>query len=91
MIFLKKVKMKTSNELKTEAMIEHLILQNAIEMDGFDNETGEMIYSITENLEFVSPDLYDQLKKQYNDHMFSLIKQGPMTMKWKINQEFLNG
>lgn len=83
--------MKSADQLKTEAMIEHLILQNAIEMDGFDNETGEMIYSITENLEFVNPDLYDKLKKQYNDHMFSLIKQGPMTMKWKINQEFLNG
>lgn len=83
--------MKSADQLKTEAMIEHLILQNAIEMDGFDNETGEMIYSITENLEFVNPDLYDKLKKQYNDHMFSLIKQGPMVMKWKINQEFLNG
>jgi hypothetical protein len=80
-----------SNDFKKAAFLEHLVLMGAIEMDGIDSNTGEMIYSITENLEFVNPDLYDQLKKQYNDHMFSLIKQGPMTMKWKINQEFLNG
>jgi len=83
--------MKTSNELKAAAMIEHLILQNALEIDGFDNATGETIYSITERLEFVNPDLYKELKKDFNDHMFEMVKQGPVVMKWKINERFLNG
>ena len=83
--------MKTSDELKAEAMIEHLILQNALEIDGFDNETGETIYSITDQLESVNPDLYSILKKDYESNMFEMVKQGPMVMKWKIDKRFLNG
>jgi hypothetical protein len=83
--------MKTSNELKAEALIEHLILQNALEIDGFDNDTGETIYSITEQLEFVNPDLYLVLKKKYEQNMFEMIKQGPIVMRWKIDKGFLNG
>jgi hypothetical protein len=91
MRFLKKVKMKTSNELKAAAMIEHLILQNALEIDGFDNVTGETIYSITDNLEFVNPGLYKEIKEDFNNHMFEMVKQGPGIMKWKIDGRFLNG
>lgn len=91
MRFLKRVKMKTSNELKAAAMIEHLILQNALEIDGFDNSTGETIYSITENLEFVNPELYEELREDFNHHMFEMVKQGPGIMKWKIDGRFLNG
>ena len=91
MILVKTIKMKTSNELKAAAMIEHLILQNALEIDGFDNLTGETIYSITDNLEFVNPELYEELKEDFNSHMFEMVKQGPGIMKWKIDGRFLNG
>jgi hypothetical protein len=83
--------MSTPNELKTQAMIEHLILQNAIEVDGIDSNTGEMIYSITDKLEIVHPELYDDLKKDYNNHMFEMVRQGPTVMKWKIDKRFLDG
>jgi hypothetical protein len=71
--------------LKTQAMIEHLILQNALDIAGIDEETGEMVYSITDKLKEVNPQLYGQLKKQYEDHMFELIDLGPKTMNWRIN------
>jgi hypothetical protein len=70
--------------IKTEAMISHLLLQNALEIYSIDNNTGEMLYSITDKLKEVSPQLYAQLKKQYEDHMFKLIDEGPKTMNWKI-------
>jgi hypothetical protein len=70
---------------KTEAMIEHLLLQNALEISGIDEYTGEMLYSITDKLEQVNPKLYYQLKKQYDDYMFELIDLGPKTMNWRIS------
>lgn len=69
--------------IRTEALIEHLIIQGAIEMAGIDNK-GEMLYSITDKLEKVSPELYADLTEQYKHHMFQMIKQGPKTMTWRI-------
>jgi hypothetical protein len=71
-------------DIRTEAMIEHLILQNALEISGIDNNTGEMLYSVTDKLKEVNPNLFAQLRKQYEEHMFELIDQGPKTMNWKI-------
>lgn len=73
------------SDLKTQAMIEHLLLQNAIEISGIDEYTGEMLYSITDKLEEVNPKLYYQLKKQYDEYMFELIDMGPKTMNWRIS------
>jgi hypothetical protein len=72
-------------DIRTEAMIEHLILQNALEISSIDNNTGEMLYSITDKLKEVNPKLYEQLRKQFEQQMFELIDQGPKTMNWKIN------
>jgi hypothetical protein len=91
MTFLKKIKMQTPNQLKAAALIEHLILQNALEIDGFDIETGETIYSITDNLEFVNPELYEDLREDFNHQMFEMVRQGPTIMKWKIDGRFFNG
>ena len=67
-----------------EAMLEHLILQNAICIEGFDPETGETTYSITDKLKEVSPEIYYELKMQFEDHMFELIEKGPIVMHWKV-------
>ena len=72
-------------DLKTSAMIEHLLLQNALEISGIDSETGEMLYSITDKLKEVNPKLYEQLRKQFEQQMFELIDQGPKTMSWRIS------
>jgi hypothetical protein len=68
---------------KTEAMLEHLLNQGAISMHSI-NDNGEMLYSVTDKLKLVNPELYEDLKDQYEDHMFKLIDMGPKTMKWKI-------
>ncbi len=65
-------------------MIEHLIIQGALEVAGID-EYGEITYSITDKLQSVNPVLYNELKDQFESHMFRLIDQGPKTMNWRIN------
>jgi hypothetical protein len=71
------------NNAKTEAMVQHLLMQGAISMHSID-EVGEIVYSITDKLKYVSPELYEDLRDQYEHHMFKLIDLGPKTMKWKI-------
>jgi hypothetical protein len=70
--------------LQEEAMLEHLMLQGAVEFQGIDDVTGEMMYGITDKMKEVSPEIYKQLKDQYENHMFQLIDQGPTRMTWKI-------
>ena len=73
-----------SEDIKTSEMINHLILQGALEMSGIDEETGEMLYSITEKLKEVNPIIYDQLVDQFRTHMFELVKQGPIIANWRV-------
>ena len=70
--------------LKEEAMLEHLMLQGAVEFQGIDEVTGEMMYMITDKMKEVSPDIYKELKDQYEHHMFQLIDQGPTRMTWRV-------
>lgn len=70
--------------LKNEAMLEHLMLQGAVEFQGIDDATGEMMYTITEKMKEVSPEIYKELKDQYEHHMFQLIDQGPTRMTWRL-------
>jgi hypothetical protein len=69
---------------KTTAMVEHLINQGAVQMHSIDND-GHIVYKITDKLKEVSPELYKDLKGQYDDHMFRLIEKGPTTMTWRLN------
>ena len=71
-------------------MLEHLILQNAVEMSGIDNSTGQMLYYITDKLKTVHPDLYGQLKGDFEKRMFEMIDMGPESMQWKFNAEFFD-
>lgn len=71
-------------DLQKDAMVEHLIMQGAIQFAGIDDDSGEMLYSITDKLEEVNPELYDQLHEQYRDHMFELLRRGPKTMTWRL-------
>ena len=83
--------MSKDRAIKKAAFIEHLVLMGAIEMDGIDSETGEMIYSITDKLEEVSPRMYQILSEDFNAKMYEMIYTGPKVMKWKFDSEFFNG
>ena len=69
--------------IKSQALLEHLIVQGAIEMSGID-QNGEMTYSITDKLQEVHPELYMELKNEFEYNMFEMINQGPKVMTWKI-------
>ena len=69
--------------IKSQALLEHLIMQGAIEMSGI-NDNGEMTYSITDKLEEVHPELYKELKDEFEYNMFEMIQAGPKIMTWKI-------
>lgn len=69
---------------KTSAMIDHLLNQGAVQMKDIDSN-GQVLYKITDKLKEVSPELYYELKDQFEDHMFKLIDQGPMIMTWRLN------
>lgn len=77
--------MNKKDELKADMMIEHLLLQNAIEISGIDQDTGYVLYSITDKMQEVNPRLYNKLKRDFEEHMFKLIDEGPKIMKWKLD------
>jgi hypothetical protein len=72
-------------DLRADALIEHLVLQGGIEIADINLETGETYYSITNKLKDIAPDIYQELKDQYEDHLFIMKKRGPESMIWRIN------
>jgi len=76
--------MSHSFNLKSEVMLEHLILQGAVEVNGIDKNTGEMIYSITDKLKEVNPEMYNYMEQDFRERMFEMIDQGPTIMQWKL-------
>lgn len=72
-------------DARTDALIEHLILQGGIEIADIDLETGETHYNITDKLKEISPELYRNLEDQFKNHLFILSERGPTAMTWRIN------
>lgn len=70
--------------IKTEAMLEHLLLQGAIEVSGIDPLTGDTLYNITDKLEEVSPIMYKDINDIYKKNMLDMIYAGPKIMTWRI-------
>lgn len=73
--------------IKTQAMLEHLVLQGAVEVSGFDLYTGETLYTITDKLKSVSPDMYEDLEQTFKKNMYQMIDAGPKIMQWRISVE----
>jgi hypothetical protein len=69
---------------KTNALVEHLVLQGGLEIADIDLETGETYYNITDKLKELAPELYENLEDQFKHHLFVLDKRGPKSMTWKI-------
>ena len=62
-------------DARTEAMIEHLVLQGGLEIS---------YYNITDKLKELSPELYQDLEDQFKHHLFVLDRRGPQSMTWRI-------
>lgn len=69
---------------KSNALIEHLVLQGGIEIADIDLETGETYYSINDKLKEIAPEIYQELEDQFKHHLFILNKRGPQSMTWRI-------
>jgi len=73
--------------IKNQALLEHLVLQGALEISGFDIDSGETLYTITDKLKEVSPEMYGDLEETFKYNMYKMIDQGPRIMQWRINVE----
>ena len=71
-------------DARTNALVEHLVLQGGIEIADIDLETGETYYNITDKLKEIAPELYQELEDQFKHHLFVLNKRGPQSMTWRI-------
>ena len=70
-------------DAKSQALLDHLINQGAIQISDIDSN-GEIVYSITDKLQEVHPELYLELKNEFEHNMFEMISQGPRIMTWRI-------
>jgi len=73
--------------IKNQALMEHLVLQGALEVSGFDVDSGETLYTITDKLKTVYPDMYEDLEQTFKYNMYQMIDAGPKIMQWRINVE----
>lgn len=71
-------------DARTNALVEHLVLQGGIEIADIDLETGETYYNITDKLKEIAPELYQELEDQFKHHIFMLNRRGPKSMTWRI-------
>ena len=69
---------------RSNALVEHLILQGGIEIADIDFETGETFYKINDKLKEIAPEIYKQLEDQFEHHLFIMRKKGPKTMTWRF-------
>ena len=70
-------------DIKSQALLDHLINQGAIQISDIDSN-GEIVYSITDKLKEVHPELYLELRDEFEHNMFEMINQGPKIMTWRI-------
>jgi hypothetical protein len=70
-------------DAKSQALLDHLINQGAIQISDID-DNGEIVYSITDKLQEVHPELYLELRDEFEYNMFEMINQGPKIMNWRI-------
>jgi len=69
---------------RSNALVEHLILQGGIEIADIDFETGETFYKINDKLKQIAPEIYKQLEDQFEHHLLVMKNRGPKTMTWRI-------
>jgi hypothetical protein len=66
--------------------IEDLILLGAVEVSGIDSRTGEFLYSFTEKIHDIDPELARESQEIFNKYLYYLWEKGFL----KINMESEN-
>lgn len=63
-----------------EEFVDNLIRLGAVEFIGFDKDTGEPLYVITEKLGEIDPDLRDKIANSFHREMMDLWEKGFLDM-----------
>jgi hypothetical protein len=57
-------------------LIDYLILNGALEVSGVDQNTGDFLYSFTEKLEEVSPEIFESMVESFHQEVMYLWEKG---------------
>lgn len=63
-----------------EEYFESLILSGAVEFAGIDAKTGEMLYSFTDKLEEVAPEIFNAYNEEFYQQILYLWEKGFLDM-----------
>ena len=63
-----------------EEFIDYLILEGAVEVAGIDSNTGEFLYSFTDKLEQVDPEMYRRSLEMFQGMVRQLWEKGFLEM-----------
>lgn len=66
--------------MDAKQMVEELILDGSIEPFGIDNETGEFLYSFTDKLKELHPELHNNFNNHFYSSVISLWEKGFIEM-----------
>jgi hypothetical protein len=61
-------------------IIANLILLGALEVSGIDIETGEPLYNFTSKLEYINPDLHNEMSTYFSRETMALWQHGFIAM-----------
>lgn len=61
-------------------LIDALILEGALEIEGIDQESGQMIFSVTEKMKEIAPDIYNEFEETLYKTVLSLWENGFINM-----------
>jgi hypothetical protein len=61
-------------------MIDALILQGALEIEGIDQDSGQMIFSMTDKMEKIAPEIYKEFEEELYRTVMSLWEKGLVQM-----------
>ena len=70
--------------------IEELILAGAVEVSGIDAETGEFLYSFTDKINEVDPEIARESKDLFNRYIYALWERGFIHMDIDSNNPMVS-
>lgn len=69
-----------SQEDPRQEWFEQMILEGVIEFSGMDEETGEMLYNFSPQIEETHPDLFEKVVSQIQQEIYVLWEKGFLSM-----------
>jgi hypothetical protein len=67
-------------DLDGDDILEKLILEGAVEVAGIDSETGEALFTFTDRLEEIAPDIFRNLMENFHKDIMDLWADGFLEM-----------